>query len=197
MRRGEGGLDIAVTGAQHQRLGRQTWREAAGRCAGIQYRCQLVRLDRNQLGGILGQIGIGREHHRDRLAHIAQTVPRQHRLAIGAQCLGGRVAEIDWRQARDVRRRPDRGDPRCGPRRRDIDAQQHGVRIGRAHDAHMKLMREADIADKLAPPGEQWRVLQPRERASESRPGSGFAVHAGPFDLPNSAITARIAATIP
>jgi len=76
-------------------------------------------------------------------------------LAIGAQCLGGRVAEIDWRQIRDVRRRPDRGDSLCSARRRDIDAQQHGVCIGRAHDVHMQLMREADIADKLAPPGEQ------------------------------------------
>src|SRR6202045_2497230 len=44
---------------------------------------------------------------------------------------------------------------------------QHGIGIGRAHNAHMQLVREADIADEGAPPGEQRRVLQPSQRVAE------------------------------
>src|SRR5262245_22061385 len=61
----------------------------------------------------------------------------------------------------------------------------------------MQLARETDIADKLAASGEQRPVLQARERATENTPGSGLAVHAGPFDPRNSSIAARIAATMP
>jgi hypothetical protein len=106
MRPGEGRLDIAVTGAKHQRFRRPTGRETAESPAGVQYGLQHIRLDRNQLGSILGQIRIGREHGSDRLADIAQPLPREEWLAIGAQRLGGRVAKIDRRQVGYLRRRP-------------------------------------------------------------------------------------------
>ena len=77
-------------------------REAARRRRGVEQRRQLVGLDRDQIGGVLGEIRVGREHRRDRLADIAQPVPRQQRLAIGAQRLAGRVAKIDRRQIGDV-----------------------------------------------------------------------------------------------
>jgi hypothetical protein len=32
----------------------------------------------------------------------------------------------------------------------------------------MQLVREADIADEGAPPGEQWWVLQPSHRVAEN-----------------------------
>ena len=50
---------------------------------------------------------------------------------------------------------------------RDVDGAQHGIGIGRAHDAHMQLAREADIADEGASPGQQRRVLQPSHRPAE------------------------------
>ncbi len=43
--RGKGRVDIAVTGAQHQRLCRQAGRESAGNRAGVQYRRQHIGLD--------------------------------------------------------------------------------------------------------------------------------------------------------
>jgi hypothetical protein len=82
MRRDEGCLDIAVTGAQHQCFSRLARCETAGSRADVQYRRQLIGLDRNQLGGTLGQIRIGCEHRRDRLCDIAQPLPRQEWLAI-------------------------------------------------------------------------------------------------------------------
>ncbi len=167
MGRGEGGIDLAITGAQHQCLGRKAGGKAARRCSGIQDRRQLFGLDRDEVGGVLGQIRIGREYHSDRLADIAQPIFRQQRLAVGAQRLAGRVAKIDRRQIGDVGPGPHRGDAGCFQRRRDIDRAQLGMRIGRAHDPHVQLMRERDVADKAAASGDQRRVLQPRHRAAE------------------------------
>ena len=64
-----------------------------------------------------------------------------------------------------VRDEPDYS--RRGQRPRDVDESQHGIGIGRAHDAHMQLAREADITDEGASPGQQRRVLQPSHRPAE------------------------------
>ena len=45
---------------------------------------------------------------------------------------------------------------------------QHAHGIGRAHDAHMQLVRKPDIGDKGAPPGQQRRVFQPGQRLAEN-----------------------------
>src|SRR5947207_11709164 len=110
-------------------------------------------LDQDKLGAVFGQIGMGREHSGYRLADITQLLAREKRLAIGTQRLRGRIAKIDRRQVVDVRRGPHRDDSRHGQCSDHVDGPQHGIRISRAHDAHMQLMREADIADEGPLPG--------------------------------------------
>ena len=97
----------------------------------------------------------------------ASGLPREERLSIGAQRLSSRVPKIDRRQVGDFRCRPHRNDSRCGQRPRDVDGSQHGIGIGRAHNAHMQLAREADIADEGPSPGQQRRILQPSDRLAE------------------------------
>ena len=189
--RGERRVDVAVSGAQHQRLGRQARRKAAGRRRGVEHRRQLLGLDRDEIGGILGEIGVGREHRRDRLADIAQPLPRQQRLAIGAQRLAGRVAEIDRRQIGDVGAGPHRDDPGRRQRRRDVDARatRHG------HRASARPACAADAGSEMSPtnrprPVTQRRVLQPRHRAAEHPAGAGFASLSHPCAPRNSASAA-------
>ena len=63
------------------------------------------------------------------------------------------IAKIDRRQVVDVRRGPHRDDYRHGQCSGHVYGPQHGIRISRAHDAHMQLMPEADIADEGPLPG--------------------------------------------
>src|SRR5260370_23127324 len=66
----------------------------------------------------------------------------------------------------------------AGPRRAQGE---HTMRIWRAHNAHIELVWEADIADESAPPGQQRRGLQraiewPRTQFTEREGrGAGFA----------------------
>ena len=76
MSRGESGIDLAIAGAHHQRLGRQPGGKPARRRLGIEHRHQFLGLDDNEIGRVLGEVGVGREHRRDRLADIAQPVLR-------------------------------------------------------------------------------------------------------------------------
>ena len=198
VRRGERGVDVAVFGAQHERLGRLPGRELPGGAAASSSGGSSSTSTATSSAASSARYGVGREHRGDRLADIAQPVPRQQRLAIGAQRLAGRVAEIDRRQIGDVGAGPDRDDAGRGQRRRDVDAAQHGMGVGRAHDAHVQLVREADIADELAAPGEQRRVLEPRDRAAENATGERVRGHADHFrPSRSSAIAARTAATMP
>ena len=166
MRRSESRVDCAVFGVQHQRLGRQVGPEAAGRRLGVEQRRQFVGIDGHEIGGVLGEVRVGREHDRDRFADVAQPVPSKQRLAIRAQRLAGRVAEIDRRQV-EVVAGPHRGDAGCGERCRNVNGAQHRMGIGRGHDPHVQLMRETEIADKLAAPENERRVLEPQHRSAE------------------------------
>ena len=154
MRCGEGGINLAIAGAHHQRLGREAGGKGAWRCLGVEQWRQFVGLDRDQIGCVLGEVRVGREHRGDRLTDIAQAVLREQRLPVGPQSLAGRVPKVDRRQIGDVGPRPDgdhSGRRRC---RRAVDAAQLGVGIGRANDAHVQLVREADVADELATAGQ-------------------------------------------
>ena len=73
---------------------------------------QFVDLYRDKIGRVLGNVSISREHHGDRFAHIAHTVPRQDRLPVGGQALDTRQAEVDRRNRGYVGRSPNRDDAR-------------------------------------------------------------------------------------
>ena len=103
---GERRIDVAVAVAHGQRRGAAAVVEFAGRVARGQERRQRLDLDLDEIGGILGDIGILGEHRRDGIAHIAHPAPRQHRLAIGLDLFGRArgVAEVDRRERRGCRR---------------------------------------------------------------------------------------------
>ena len=125
--------------------------------------------DRDKLGAVFGRIGIGREHSRYRLADITQPLAREKRLAIGTQGLGGRIAKINGRRIVDVRRSPHRDNFRHRQCSGHVDGPAApGIRISRdTQDAHMQLMREADIANEGPLPGQQRRILQPNHQLAE------------------------------
>ena len=66
----------------------------------------------DQIGGVLGEIGVGREHRCDRLADIAHALLRQDGLAVRRQPFELGQAEIDRRNVGDVVEGPHRHDAR-------------------------------------------------------------------------------------
>ena len=103
MRRGEDSLDLAITRAEHQRLGRLAGRETVGWRVGRQHRRQLVGIDRDEIRRVLGEIRVNREHRSDGLADIAEPLLCQQWLVVGPQCLGCRIAKsIGGRSARSA-----------------------------------------------------------------------------------------------
>ena len=115
---GERRVDVAIALAHHGGLGRMAGIEFAGRRVGREQRRQFFDFDRDQIGGILGEIGIGREHDRDRLADIAHALAapgsaggRDRALRCGSG--GNRSAECRRRRPRSTpRRRPAARAPR-------------------------------------------------------------------------------------
>ena len=77
MRGGEGRVHVAIAFAHDGGFGRMAGVELAGRRIGREQFGQHLDLDRHQIGGVLGDIRIGREHHGDRLADIAHAVRAQ------------------------------------------------------------------------------------------------------------------------
>ena len=106
MGRGERGVDVAEAVAHDERRGVAAVVELAGRVARGQERRQRLDLDLDEIGRILGDIGVLGEHGGDGVADIAHAADRQHRLAIGFDLVGRArgVAEIDRRECRRCRR---------------------------------------------------------------------------------------------
>jgi len=145
-------VDIAITLADDRRFAgmarRKLGRAACASSSGGSSSISAV----DQIGGVLGDIGIDGEHCGDRIADIAHAVCRQHRLAIGIERRDRALAEIDRRHFGDVGGGPHRIDAGQRARRRGVDPDDAAMRMRRAHDAHMKLVREIDVAGKRAAP---------------------------------------------
>ena len=72
---GEGAVDLAVLLADHRRLGAASGGELAGLAPRIEIGLERVDLDLDQLLGVFGEVGVGREQDGDGLADIAHMVP--------------------------------------------------------------------------------------------------------------------------
>ncbi len=167
----EGVLHVAVTLFDDHRLGRETRRELAGRRVCRHQGRQLVERDRDLLGRILGLIGVLREDRRDRLAHIANPIKRQDRLAIGHELLDAVVAEIDRRKAGEIAAGPGRHDAGRRQGLADLDRADPGMGGGRADHAHMQLKRKRDIGREQPAAPHQRVILEPRDaRTDDSGP---------------------------
>ena len=144
VRRGlEHRFDVAVALGQHRGLGVAAERELARLGLRRQQRRQLLDLHGDEIGGVLGDVGIVGEHRRHRLADIAHLVRGQHRLAVGREPLDRALAEIDRRHVGDVGRGPDRDHARQRAGGVGVDPTDVGVRVVGAHDPHVKLARQS------------------------------------------------------
>ena len=129
--------------------------------ARIEHDRQFLDVERDQIGGVLGEIGIGREHRGDRLADIAHAVLRQDGLAIGLEALDPGQAEIDRRNVGDIvgRSRP-RPRPAAPARR---SCRSTGCGRARWAERTTRMCSYAgndDIGREPAAAGDQRPVLQ-------------------------------------
>ena len=167
MRPGEGGFEVAIALADDVGFAAVAGCELARRVFRGQQDRQFLDPDIDEVGSVFGEIWILGKNGGDRLADIAHSLARQHRLQIGRQpCdLGRRGAEAsaqaDRRKIRNVARGPHRNDPRRCQRRRAVDRNDPAMRIGRADDPHVQLMREGKVGDKASLAGQQRRILEP------------------------------------
>ena len=170
-------IDVAIALADDRRLGAVARRKFHRRRLRVEQRRQFLDLHRDEIGGVLGDVRVFGEHRGDRLADIAHRAVRQHRLAIRIERRDGAFAKIDRRHVGDVGGGPHRDDAGQRPRRGRIDRDDAAVGVRRAHDAHVQLMREIDVAGELAAAGDQRRVFQPRDRLADPRHFCFFHAH--------------------
>jgi hypothetical protein len=130
--------------------------------AGVQGDGKRLEVEGDQFGGVLGDVRVLGQHHRDGFADVADEPGRQRRLQVGGEVDAGvRLADRDAQPAGQVRGGVDADDAlqRGGGGR--VDAQDAGVGEGRAHDAHPQLVGEDHIVVEPAAPAQQALVLQP------------------------------------
>ncbi len=160
-------LDVAVTLFDDHRLGGEPGFELAGLGIGRHYRGQFFEIGNDMLGGVLGLIGIFREHHRDRLAHIAYPAARHQRLTKGDEFLHAVIAEIDRRQVVNVGNGPRRNHARTGQGTGDVDGDDAPVRKRRAHHAHVELVRKRNVGREAPLTAHERRIFKPRDRGAD------------------------------
>jgi hypothetical protein len=179
MRAAESIFHIAIVLFDGRGVGRSAGLELAGRRVGREQRRQLLDLDHDEVGRVLGEVGVGGEHGGDRLAHVAHAIPRQDRLPIGDEPLDTRQAKVDRRNVGDITRRPDCAHARQRAGGARIDRYDTAVSHGRTHHAHVQLMRKRDIGRVGAATRHQRAILEPRNRsADEAHLGSAHAAPA-------------------
>ena len=147
--------------------------EFAGRRIGRKQYGQLFDLDRDEFGGILGEVWIGREHDGDRFADVAHAVRRQDRLAVRIEPLDAGQAKIDRRNVGDVGCRPHRDNAWRCLRGVGVDRHDAPMGVGGAHHAHVQLMSKRNIGREQPAAGNQRRIFEPRNRTADEGHGSG------------------------
>ncbi len=172
MRIAEGRVDIAVFLADHARLGRASRLELAGLLIRPQQRRQLLDLERDPVGDVLGEIRILGKHRGDRIADIAHASAGQDMLTVAVQSGDPAQAKVDRWDVGHVRRGPDRMHARRGASGRRIDRDQPGVGVGRAHQAQVQLAEKGDVGGEPGLSEQQRPILEAGDRtADEPVPG--------------------------
>ena len=97
-------VDVAIALADDRRLGRTARLELARLVRGAQNRRQFLDVERDQLGGILRQIGVVGEDRRDRFADITHPFGRKQPLAVGLEALDRGSGENRSAECRQHRR---------------------------------------------------------------------------------------------
>ena len=167
MRGAERGGDVAVGFFHHRGFGRAAAVEIARRRARIEQDGQLLDLHLDQIGRVLRDIRIAREHRRHRIAHIAHALVRQDGLAIGREAFDAGEAKIDRRNVLDVGERPHRGDAGHGARRLRVDRHDAAVRVRGAHEPHVQHVGKRDVGGEAPAAGDERPVFEARHRAAD------------------------------
>ncbi len=115
------GRELAIGLFHDRRFGRTSGLEFPWRFARVEHEGQIFDLDRDYVGGILGQIWIAREHRRHGLADIAHALTGQDWLPVRHQSFDSGQAKIDRRNLGDVGRRPHRRHARQRQRGSGVD----------------------------------------------------------------------------
>jgi hypothetical protein len=145
--------------------------------------------DDDPLGGVLGDVPVGRHHHDDRLADVVH-------LAVGQRVAGARRGQL---RVRDEHRERlghravqilvdvDRDQALDVQRRLDVDVEDAGVRVRATHEGGGQS-RRADVVEVAALADDQPGVLAPADRLPEELRG-----HAPPLtaEVATSAVIGR------
>jgi hypothetical protein len=168
-------LDIAI-GHRHERGDVAGKIAVRGRCAGreriaaITHHRQHLVVDHHRRGGILGEIAVVGDDHRDCLADIADFVAGERIL--GAQRRDGGVGHRHRQRfgreptghVGDGEHRMDAGQGECRARIDCVDARMGN---GAAHERRVQQAGQFDVVDEARASGEQGRVFDPRHAGAE------------------------------
>ena len=138
--------------------------------AAVAHRGQDLEVDGHRGGGILREVAVVRDHHRDGLADIADLVARQRELRARRpdRRIGHQHRDLAGRHAR---RQIVGGEHRvhAGHReRRDgVDRADPGMGVRAAHEAGVQRAGKLDVVDEAAAPGEQRRIFEARDAGAE------------------------------
>jgi hypothetical protein len=125
-------------------------------------RRQLLVFGDDLLHGLLGDMRIGREHDRDRLAHEAHLVDREDRLVVECRPIIGMRDD-----GADVVRGDDAEDARDLLRRAGVDRLDAAMRDGAAEDLAIQHAGQAQIVGVFGAARDLVARLQARQRTAD------------------------------
>ncbi len=160
-------VDVAVALVDDRRFARMARRILDRLGIRVEQRRQFVDLDLDQIGRILSEVGVFGKHRRDRIADITHDALGQHRLAIRIERRNAAFAKIDRRHVGNVGSGPHGVDARQRQRGACIDRNDAPMSVRRTNDAHVQLVREIDVACKLATTDHERWVLEPLYRLTD------------------------------
>jgi hypothetical protein len=125
-------------------------------------RLELLVFGGDRLHGGVGDMGIGGEHHRDRLADEAHFVHGQDRLVVERRAVIGIGDDFN-----DVLRSDDAEHAGDFLRRADVDRLDAAVRDRRAEDLAIKHAGQPHQMGIFGAPGDLFARFEPRYRAAD------------------------------
>ena len=138
-----------------------------GGVGGVENDRQRRDIERDQVGGVFGEVLVGGKDGGDRLADIAHGMLRQRGLAVGLQRGQAGEPEADRRNVGDVGVGPHRVHAGQSERRAGVDRFDISMRQRRAHDAHGPLAGKRNVGGEAALAGKQRAVFQTRDGTAD------------------------------
>ncbi len=131
---------------------------------------QRLVVDRDQRGGVLGEVARPRDHQRHRLADEGDLVLGQHeRRDVGRQLRGAKLQRqpLLREQRRKLGEREHGVHAGMAPRRSGIDAADQGMGMRAAHERRLEHVGKFQIGDEAAGAGDQRAVLEAPDGAAD------------------------------